>query len=118
MVLNFRGFVWSAKIFTANVYNMDERQVSLPVVVNQKFTLGCGFPRMPNRRFIVTQAFFCVLNFRGWFRPRNYFNSEIFPIYGTHQVPTLFCSSLLHRAEVKHSNGLGMVADTAIIVQM
>ena len=26
--------------------------------------------------------FFRVLNFRGWFRPRNYFNSDIFPIYG------------------------------------
>ena len=25
---------------------------------------------------------FCVLNFRGWSWPRNYFNSEIFPIYG------------------------------------
>ena len=23
-----------------------------------------------------------MLNFRGWSRPRNYFNSEIFPIYG------------------------------------
>ena len=27
-----------------------------------------------------------VLNFRGWSRPQNYFNSEIFPIYGTAHV--------------------------------
>ena len=27
----------------------------------------------------------CVLNFRGWSQPRNYFNSEIFPIYGTQE---------------------------------
>jgi len=25
---------------------------------------------------------FRMFNFRGWSRPRNYFNSEIFPIYG------------------------------------
>ena len=25
---------------------------------------------------------FRVLNFRGWSRPRNYFNSQIFPMYG------------------------------------
>ena len=27
-------------------------------------------------------VFIHVLNFRGWSQPRNYFNSEIFPIYG------------------------------------
>ena len=30
---------------------------------------------------------FCVLNFRGWSRPQNYFNSEIFPIYSMFQTP-------------------------------
>ena len=27
--------------------------------------------------------FFRVFNFHGWPRPRNYFNTEIFPIYGS-----------------------------------
>ena len=30
---------------------------------------------------------FRVFNFRGWSRPQNYFNSEIFPIYGTLILP-------------------------------
>ena len=31
---------------------------------------------------------FRVFNFRGWPRPQNYFNSEIFPIYGTKKQET------------------------------
>ena len=33
---------------------------------------------------------FHVLNFRGWSRPRNYFNSEIFPIYRNEQNVTFY----------------------------
>ena len=28
------------------------------------------------------KCFICVLNFRSWSQPQNYFNSEIYPIYG------------------------------------
>ena len=38
----------------------------------------------------------CVILFsrdsRGWSRPRNYFNSEIFPIYGTYKCIFYCCS--------------------------
>ena len=32
--------------------------------------------------FFCVKCSICVLNFRGWSQPRNYLNSEIFPIYG------------------------------------
>ena len=38
---------------------------------------------------------FHVLNFRGWSRPRNYFNSEIFPIYRNEQNVTFTFSICL-----------------------
>ena len=38
-----------------------------------------------HRRVIL---FFCALNFRGWSRPWNDFNSKIFPIYGTCTIRT------------------------------
>ena len=36
--------------------------------------------------------FFRVFNFRGWPRPRNYFNSKIFPIYGTYSHTMYICT--------------------------
>ena len=38
-----------------------------------------------HRRIIL---FLCVLNFHSWSRPRNDFNSEIFPTYGTYTTRT------------------------------
>ena len=38
------------------------------------------FVQSANHRRI--NVFIRMLNFRGWSHPRNYFNSEIFPIYG------------------------------------
>jgi len=31
----------------------------------------------------LRNSIFCVFDFCSWSRPRNYFNSEIFPIYGS-----------------------------------
>ena len=47
-------------------------------------------------------SFFRVFNFRGWPRLRNYFNTEIFPIYGTCSYTMYTCmyqviSSLIPR---------------------
>ena len=39
----------------------------------------CTHLSIDNRRV----SFFRVFDFRGWPQPRNYFNSEILPIYGT-----------------------------------
>ena len=36
-----------------------------------------------------------MFNFRGWSRPRNYFSSEIFPIYGTCNCITIFSINIL-----------------------
>ena len=58
----------------------------LAVVINRTFTSGSVDLRASlfteHRRVI----FFRVFNFRGWSQPQNYFNSEIFPIYGIVRV--------------------------------
>ena len=53
------------------------------VVIDRKFTPGSVDVRA--RLFVdhhCVNVFIRVLNFRSWSQPRNYFNSEIFPIYG------------------------------------
>ena len=54
------------------------------VVVDR--TLTSGGVDVRARLFVdhrCVNVFIRVLNFRGWSQPRNYFNSEIFPTYGT-----------------------------------
>ena len=68
-----------------------ENQVSLVVtlwlsgvVVDRTFTPGgvdvCACLFVDH---CCINVFIRVFNFRGWSQPRNYFNSEIFPIYGS-----------------------------------
>ena len=38
----------------------------------------------------------CLLNFRGWSQPRNCFNSEIFPIYGTCNIDAWTLNMSMH----------------------
>ena len=55
-------------------------------VVDRTFSLG-GVD-VHARLFVYhycENAFIRVLNFRDWSQMRNYFNSEIFPIYGSNQ---------------------------------
>ena len=56
----------------------------LTVVVDRTFTSGgVDFAHTLTHSSSPQKFYFRVLNFRGWSRPRNYFNSEIFPIYGS-----------------------------------
>ena len=41
----------------------------------------CGFVRFS--KLFCVKCFIRELNFRAWSQPRNYFNSETFPIYGS-----------------------------------
>ena len=54
------------------------------IVIDRTFASGGGVD-LRTHLFIDHRraSFFRMFNFRGWRpRPRNYFNSEIFPIYG------------------------------------
>ena len=98
MLLNFRGFVQSANFFMVDVYNMDEHLKSFYRLVyywvsgewgiagcssrSDIYPGECGFVRTSFHWSLPCKFNFCVLKFHGWSRPRNYFNSEIFPIYG------------------------------------
>ena len=93
---NFRGVKFSrfcsiCKIFrTVDSYNKDEcleryrnRQVPLAVVVDRTFTSGCvDWPTCLFNDDCHVKFYFCALNFCDWAQPQNYFNSEIFPMYG------------------------------------
>ena len=87
------------KNFTVDDCNMDECLESLWLLVNYQVSgepgiahcsrlsdiyLGeCGLARKLVHWSSPHNFIFHVFNFCGWSRPRNYFNSEIFPIYGT-----------------------------------
>ena len=61
----------------------------LYIVVDQTFTSGgrVDLHRLIYYSLIISTQFVCVcFNFHGWPRQQNYFNSKIFPIYGTIQV--------------------------------
>ena len=59
----------------------------LAVVVERTFISGgVEFTRTLTHCSSPRKFYFRVLHFRGWSRPRNYFNSEIFPIYGTSDI--------------------------------
>ena len=62
-----------------------ESQLLPAAVVNRTFTFGgVHFHECSTYLLIsVVEIFFYMLNFRGWSPSWNYFNSEIFPIYGT-----------------------------------
>ena len=53
---------------------------------------GCGLARILIHWSSLRKFFFRVFNFRGWPRPRNYFNSKIFPIYGTYSHTMYICT--------------------------
>ena len=62
----------------------------LYIVVDQTFTSGGGGGRVDLHTLIHDHNLcvcVCVFNFHGWPRQQNYFNSKIFPIYGT--IPVL-----------------------------
>ena len=49
-------------------------------------------------KFFCIKCFICALNFCGWSQVQNYFNSEIFPIYG------IQLSQCLHPVAARFSN--------------
>ena len=90
--LNFHCFIWSTKFFwwlTIAIW-MSAWGVPtglLPATRRAKkqdiYPVECGLAHKLIHWSLLRNFIFRVLNFRGWSRPQNYFNSKIFPIYGS-----------------------------------
>ena len=99
--LNFHCFIWSTKFFwwlTIAIW-MSAWGVPtglLPATRRAKkqdiYPMECGLVHKLIHWSLLRNFIFCVFNFCGWSQLQNYFNSEIFLIYGT------LLSTMLHLA--------------------